>query len=73
MTLAQETEIKLINYEGLKYYDDLSVMQVSGVPHSEVLALQECKEIQDMNAPTINWKANHTCYKCREKGHLAQE
>ena len=26
-----------------------------------------------MNAPKLNWKANLTCCKCRQKGHLAQE
>ena len=39
MTLAQELQINLIKYKGLNYYDS-SVMQVSAVPHSEVLAVQ---------------------------------
>ena len=37
--LAQEAEIKLKKYKSLKD-DDQSVMQVSAVPHSEVLAVQ---------------------------------
>ena len=58
-------------------------MQVSAVPHSEVLALQglssmhgknqDSNQIQDMNAARLNWKANLTCYKCGEKGYLAHE
>ena len=28
---------------------------------------------QDMNGARLNWKANITCYKCGDKGHLAQE
>ena len=38
MTIAQEVELKLKMYEGLNN-DDLSAMQVSAVPHSEVLAV----------------------------------
>ena len=29
--------------------------------------------MQNMNAPRLNWRANLTCYKCGEKGILAQE
>ena len=36
MTLAQEAEIKLKMYKGVNDYDP-SVIQVSAVPHSEVL------------------------------------
>ena len=45
MTLPQEAEIKLKRYEGLND-NDPSVMQVSAVPHSEVLAVkgQICME-----------------------------
>ena len=58
-------------------------MQISAVPHSEVLAVhgqnglprntQGSNQIQDVNAPTLNWKANPTCCNYGEKGHLAQE
>ena len=62
MTLAQEAEMKLKKYEGLN--DDYpSAMQVSVVPHSEVLAVQgqsdllgnnlDSNQIQDMNAPRL--------------------
>ena len=82
MTLAQEAEIKLKKYEGLN--DDVpSLMQVSAILHSEVMAVQgQCdlprntqgnNHVQDMKAPRLNWKANLTCYKYGEKGHLAQE
>ena len=40
MTLAHEAEIKLKKFEGLND-DGPSVMQVSAVPLSEVLAVQE--------------------------------
>ena len=50
-------------YEGLKG-DDPSVMQVSAVPHSDMLAVQgqrsqyennlASNQIQDMNAPILN-------------------
>ena len=56
-------------------------MQVSTVQHSEVLAVQgqsslhgnnpDSNQIQDMNAPGLNWKANLTSYEYGEKGHLA--
>ena len=82
MILAQEAEIKLKKYIGLND-DDPSVMQASAVPHSEVLTVQgqsslhgnniDSNQIQEMNAPRLNWKANLTCYKCEEKGHLNQE
>ena len=39
MTLAQEAEIRYKKYDGLDD-DDPSVMQISSVPHSEVLAFQ---------------------------------
>ena len=58
-------------------------MQVGTGPHSEVLVVQgqsslhgnnqDRNQIQDMNAPRLNWKADLTCYNCGEKGHLAQE
>ena len=53
------------------------------VPQSEVLAVQrqsnphgnnpDSDQIQDMDVPRLKWKANHTCYRWGEKGHLAQE
>ena len=79
MTLAEKAEIKLKKYKSLNY-DDPSVMQVSAVPHSEEWAVQGKislsgntqgnNQIQDVNVPRFNWKANLTCYKCREKMHL---
>ena len=51
--------------------DDPSVMHVSAVPHSEVLAVQgQCSphennlggnQMQDMSACRLNWKANLEC------------
>ena len=80
MNLTQEAEIKLQKYKGLND-DDPSVMQVSEVPYSEVLAVQGrngppgntqgSNQVQDLNAPRLSWKVNRTCYKCREKGHQA--
>ena len=80
MTLAQETEINIKKY-GYINDDDPSVIQVSTVPHSEVFAVQGqsslhgnnpySNQIQYMNTPRLNWKANLTCYKCGEKWHLA--
>ena len=58
-------------------------MQLSTVPHSEVLAgqgqkglpvhTQDITQIQDVKAPRLNWNANLTFYHGGEKGHLAQE
>ena len=80
MTLAQEAENKLKKYKGLND-DDPSVIYVTTVPHSEVLAVQGqnglsgntqgSNQIQAVNVPRLNWKANITCYNCGEKGHLA--
>ena len=80
MTLAQEAEVKFKMYKGLNDYNP-SVMQVSAIPHSEVMDLQgqsdpprntqDNNQVQDMNSPRLNWKANLTCYKYRENGHLA--
>ena len=39
MTIAPEAEIKLKKYEGLNY-DDPSVMQISSILQSEVMAIQ---------------------------------
>ena len=60
MTIAQETEIKPKKDEGLNDSDP-SAMQVSAVPHSEMLAIQgQCSpygnnqdgnQIQAMNTP----------------------
>ena len=56
-------------------------MQVNADPHSEELAVQGqnglpgntqgSNQIQDVNAPRLNWKENLTCCKCGEKGCLA--
>ena len=80
ITLAQEAEIKLKKYKGL-IDDNSSVMQVNSVPHSEILAVQgrsspqgnnlNSNHKQGMNVPRLNWKANFTCDKYGEKGHLA--
>ena len=60
----------------IKKYDDQSdddplVMQVNAVPHSEVLPVQgqssqhgnspHSNQIQDINAPRLNWKVNLEC------------
>ena len=78
LTLAQEAGIKLKKCEGLS--NDPSVMQISAVLHSEVLAVQgqsgqpgstqNINQIQDLTIYVPNWKTNLTCYKCEEKGHL---
>ena len=70
MTLAQEAEIKLIKYEGLND-DDTSVMQISSITQSEVIANQKQKSQlgntqnvnygQNVTAPRPNWIANLTC------------
>ena len=58
-------------------------MQVSAVPHSEVLAvqgqnsqtgnIQDSNQVQDVNAPSLNWKTNFTCCKCGDQEHLICE
>ena len=76
MTLDPELEIKLEMYE--RFHDDYpSVMQISSIPQSEVLAIQgqilQLGNTQPVNqGPTVaasrcNWKANITCYKCGKK------
>ena len=55
-------------------------MQAIAVPHPEVLTVQEqsglhgnnpdSNQIEDMNAPRLNWEVILTCYKCGEKEHL---
>ena len=77
MTPVQAAEIKLKKYEGLND-DDPLVMQVSEVPHLEVLIVQGQSGLHGNNpysnqVPRINWTANLTCHKCRGKGYLAQE
>ena len=77
MTLAQEAEIKLKKYKGSND-DDPSVMHVSVVPHSEVLAVQrqssphgnnqDSNQIQHMNAPRLNWKQILYVISVEEKG-----
>ena len=41
------------------------------VTHPEIS--QDNNQVQDMNAPILNWKVNLTCYKCGEKRHLTSE
>ena len=82
MTPDQEAEIKLKEYESLND-DDPSVMQVSAIPLSEVMAVQgksdlprnnqDNNQVQDKSALRLNWKANLSCHKCGEKGHFTQE
>ena len=79
MTLAQEAEIKLKNYESLKE-DDPSVMQVSTASQldSTVMAIQgqgmqAVNQNSNVNLPRPNWKATLTCYKCGKKRHLTKE
>ena len=77
MTLSQEAEIKLKKHKGLND-DNPWVIQVSATLHSEGMAVQgqsnpprnteDNNHKQDMNVPRLRWKANLTCYKCREKG-----
>ena len=80
MTSAQEAEIKLKTYEGLND-NDPSGIQIHVVPYSKEMTLQgescwprnvqNMNQIQDVTVPRPNWKAILTCYKYKEKGHLA--
>ena len=74
MALAKQAEIKLKMYEGLND-DDPSVMQVSTLLHSELMAIQgqsdlprntEDNQVQNTEDPRLNWKVNLTCIKCGE-------
>ena len=58
-------------------------MQISSIPQSQVIANQG-QHVQSQNtqpviqgpivaSPKLNWKANLTFTKCREKRHLARE
>ena len=40
---------------------------------SQARNTQGSNQIQDVIVPRLKWKANLSCYKCGEKGHLAQE
>ena len=79
MTSAQEAEIKLKKYEGLNNdYPSLMVISATSQLDPAVMAIQGQgiqAGNQNLNAslPRPNWKANLTCYKCGEKGHLTGE
>ena len=80
MILAQEVKIKLKKYEGLNN-DDPSIMQISSIPHSKVLAIlgqnsqfgnaQNMNQAHDATVSRPNWKGNVTHYKHGDEGHLA--